>query len=76
MRIAECRSCGRRSFEPRAICPECRGETFSEQQCDKIAEVVSTDIRVTPEGFQERYTLVLGRCDGTVVLFWKESSNA
>ncbi len=69
MILYRCSSCGRKSFVSRRVCPQCLGETFAEVECAGKKEISKTEMTVTPSGFEDRYTLVLGECGGTRVIY-------
>lgn len=64
--VSVCKGCGRRSFPPRADCPECRGAEFSYQASGKRGRIVSfTRIHAMPAGFEgeEPYLLAVVELD-------------
>lgn len=69
MIMYRCSSCGRESFGKRAVCPVCRGEEFTEAEPGKPSMMVSSRLTVTPEGFDDSYTLVLGQVNGVKLLY-------
>ena len=75
MMLYECRSCGRKGFEKRAVCPSCWGEAFSETNSRTVITMVSSELAVTPSGFADNYELALGQADGAKVLFRKPENN-
>ncbi len=58
-------------FERRAVCPECRGESFSESEAGEPQTIVSSLLTVTPEGFEDSYDLAVGKLGRTLAIYRK-----
>lgn len=69
MIMYRCSSCGRESFGKRAICPACRGEQFTENEPGKPSVLFSSELTVTPAGFEDSYILVIGQVNGVNMLY-------
>lgn len=69
MKLYRCSGCGETAFELRAVCRKCLGEEFSEVESGEPETVVSSLLTVTPAGFDDAYTIAVGRIGSAGVLF-------
>lgn len=72
MKLYECGKCARRYFEKRAVCPNCFTEEIRNVEVSGVEELVTSELKVTPIGFEESYDLVLGKCGGAGIIIRKE----
>ncbi len=61
LEAGKCKSCGRISFPPRVICPQCgRREFEAVKLADSGTLITYTVIRVPPEGFEDQSPYAIG----------------
>lgn len=68
MILYECRKCGCRYFEKRGVCSSCFLEDFKEVEIPDVTISLSSELKVTPLGFEDSYDLALGKCGETTVI--------
>lgn len=63
MILYECRNCGRKYYEKRAVCMQCRGTEFVEREASGRV-LCKVELYVTPSGYPEHLTLEVYEAEG------------
>lgn len=69
MILKRCRKCSETFLVPRARCPRCLGEEFSDVTVKDAVVSECLEIIATPEPYPEKYFLILAKTDGGVTVF-------